>query len=171
MGHRGHRADVERLGIRPVHRVAGAQQPPVQILRFPTHDRNAISRRSGGPLNLLGELNLSDVLVVGSSLGGWIAAKMALENGRNKIGSLVLVDSVGVDIPGQPIRDFFALDARGVAEYSYHDGNRFFVDPTTLPAEQLAARPANMELSVRPTTSASRTEWLRRQDSNLRPSG
>ncbi len=95
-------------------------------------------------LNLLGELDLADVLVVGSSLGGWIAAEMAVRDGRERIGRLVLIDSVGVDIPGQPIRDFFALDARGVADYSYHDGNRFYVDPATLPAEQLAARQANM---------------------------
>jgi pimeloyl-ACP methyl ester carboxylesterase len=95
-------------------------------------------------LKLLGELDLADVLVVGSSIGGWIAAEMALRDGRERVGCLGLIDSVGVDIPGQPIRDFFALDARGVADYSYHDGNRFYLDPTTLPAEQLAARQANM---------------------------
>jgi pimeloyl-ACP methyl ester carboxylesterase len=95
-------------------------------------------------LKLLGELDLADVVIVGSSIGGWIAAEMALHDGRERVGRLVLIDSVGVDIPGQPIRDFFALDARGVADYSYHDGNRFYVDPTTLPADQLAARQANM---------------------------
>jgi len=95
-------------------------------------------------LNLLGELDLADVLVVGSSIGGWIAAEMALQDRGDRIGRLVLIDSVGVDIPGQPIRDFFALDARGVADYSYHDGDRFYVDPTTIPAEQLAGRQANM---------------------------
>jgi pimeloyl-ACP methyl ester carboxylesterase len=95
-------------------------------------------------LALLAKLNLDDVLVVGSSLGGWIAAEMALQDDRDRVGRVVLIDSVGVDIPGQPIRDFFALDARGVADYSYHDGNRFYVDPGTLPAEQLTARQANM---------------------------
>jgi pimeloyl-ACP methyl ester carboxylesterase len=95
-------------------------------------------------LNLLGELDLADVLIVGSSIGGWIAAEMALQDGRERVGRLVLIDSVGIDVPGQPIRDFFALDARGVADFSYHDGNRFYVDPTTLPADQLAARQANM---------------------------
>ena len=47
-------------------------------------------------------------------------------------------------IEDQPIRDFFALDARGVAEYSYHDPDRFYVDPATIPAEQLAQRAANL---------------------------
>jgi pimeloyl-ACP methyl ester carboxylesterase len=95
-------------------------------------------------LDLLRELDLEDVLVVGSSLGGWIAAEMALRAGRERIGRLIIIDSVGVGIPGQPIRDFFALDARGVADYSFHDSDRFYVDPSTLPAEELALRQANM---------------------------
>ena len=95
-------------------------------------------------LALLAKLDLSDALVVGSSLGGWIAAEMALQDDRNRVGRLVLIDSVGVDIPGQPIRDFFALDARGVADYSFHDSKRFYVDPATVPDEQLTARQANM---------------------------
>jgi pimeloyl-ACP methyl ester carboxylesterase len=56
----------------------------------------------------------------------------------------VLIDSAGVLVEGQPMIDFFALDARGVAEYSFHDPDRFYVDPATLPAEQLAQRAANM---------------------------
>ena len=95
-------------------------------------------------LKVLGELDVADVLVVGSSLGGWIAAEMALQDRAEQIGRLVLIDTVGADIPGHPIRDFFALDARGVAEYSYHDGDRFYVDPATIPTEQLAARRTNM---------------------------
>jgi hypothetical protein len=37
-GHRGHGADVERLGVGPVHRIAGAQQPSVRVLDLPGHD-------------------------------------------------------------------------------------------------------------------------------------
>jgi len=103
-----------------------------------------IDRLAAAYLALLAELDLADVLVVGSSLGGWIAAEMALQDDRGRVGRLVLIDSVGVDIPGHPIRDFFALDARGVADYSFHDGDRFYVDPTTLPPDQLAGRQANM---------------------------
>jgi pimeloyl-ACP methyl ester carboxylesterase len=95
-------------------------------------------------LRILGALDLTDVLVVGSSVGGWIALELALQDGGERVGRLVLIDSVGVEIPAQPIRDFFALDPRGVADFSFHDGNRFYVDPATLPAEQLAARRENM---------------------------
>jgi hypothetical protein len=35
MGHRGHGADVERLGVGAVYGIAGAQQAPVQVLDFP----------------------------------------------------------------------------------------------------------------------------------------
>lgn len=95
-------------------------------------------------LDLLEVEGLSDVVVIGSSVGGWIAADMAVNDTSHRITGLVLIDSAGVLVDGQPMIDFFALDARGVAEYSFHDPDRFYVDPATLPAEQLAQRSANM---------------------------
>lgn len=92
---------------------------------------------------MLEQRDLSDVLVIGSSLGGWLAAELALRSSR--VTGLVLVDAGGIEVPGEPMRDFFTLDARGVAEYSFHDAEKFYVDPTTLPPEQLAGRWANME--------------------------
>jgi len=88
--------------------------------------------------------HLSDVLVIGSSLGGWIGAEMARQDDQRRIGGLVLIDAVGIEVAGEPIRDFFALNAREVAEYSYHDAERFYVDPSSLAPEQLAGRQANM---------------------------
>jgi pimeloyl-ACP methyl ester carboxylesterase len=95
-------------------------------------------------LRLLRDEGHQDVLVVGSSIGGWIGAEMAVRDEAGLISSLVLIDSVGVLVEGQPIRDFFALDARGVAEYSFYDADRFYVDPATVPPEQAAQRAANM---------------------------
>ncbi|GGQ64633.1 alpha/beta fold hydrolase [Streptomyces asoensis] len=95
-------------------------------------------------LRLLRDRDLSDVLVVGSSLGGWIAAELAAADTEGRISGVVLLDAVGIDVEGEPVRDFIALDARGVAEYAYHDPERFYVDPATLPAERLAAIQANM---------------------------
>jgi hypothetical protein len=77
-------------------------------------------------------------------VGGWIGAEMAVRDEAGLISSLVLIDSVGVLVEEQPIRDFFALDARGVAEYSFYDADRFYVDPATVPPEQAAQRAANM---------------------------
>lgn len=95
-------------------------------------------------LRLLRERHLSDVLVVGSSLGGWIAAELATADTQGLISGVVLVNAVGIEVDGEPIRDFFTLDARGVAEYAYHDSERFYVDPATVPAERLAVFQGNM---------------------------
>lgn len=95
-------------------------------------------------LYLLAERDLHDVLVIGSSMGGWIGAQLALIDAGSRIGGLVLIDAVGVDIPGEPITDFFALDARGIAEHSYHDPDRFAVDPSTLTEERRAQMANNV---------------------------
>jgi pimeloyl-ACP methyl ester carboxylesterase len=95
-------------------------------------------------LHCLQDLRLRDVLVVGSSLGGWTAAEMAVRDTAGIITGLVLIDAVGVYVESEPIRDFFALDARGVAEYAWHDSRRFHLDPADIPGDQLADRQANM---------------------------
>jgi pimeloyl-ACP methyl ester carboxylesterase len=95
-------------------------------------------------LQFLRDEGYRDVLVIGSSVGGWIGAEMAVHDDGDLITGLVLMDSAGVLIEGQPMLDFFALDARGVAEYSFHDPDRFYVDPATIPPEQAALRAANM---------------------------
>src|SRR6266571_4461180 len=83
---------------------------------------------------LLAELGITGVTVVGNSIGGWIAAEMALLD-TTRISRLVLVDAVGIEVPGHPVVDFFSLTPRQVAELSYHDPDRFGVDPTKLPPE------------------------------------
>ncbi|MEV6793031.1 alpha/beta hydrolase [Streptomyces sp. NPDC051320] len=79
---------------------------------------------------------LNDVLVVGSSVGGWIGAEMALRDADGIMTGLVLIDAVGVHVDGESIRDVFALDAREVARYSFHDPERFLVTPAEMAAGQ-----------------------------------
>jgi pimeloyl-ACP methyl ester carboxylesterase len=96
-------------------------------------------------LDLLRSEDLADLAVVGSSVGGWIASAMAvLDADRGRIDRVVLLDSVGVDIPGEPIRDVSGLAPRELATYSWHDPDRFVLDPTTLPASALQTMRANM---------------------------
>lgn len=95
-------------------------------------------------LELLKAEGLRDVVLVGSSLGGWTAAEMAARDPDGLISALVVLDTVGIVVEGQPMVDFFALDARGVAEHSFHDSERFYVDPATLTDEERAARAGNM---------------------------
>jgi len=63
-------------------------------------------------LHLLETRGLSDVTVIGSSIGGWIAAEMAALDTTGRIGGLVLIDATGIWVDDAPIPDFFALDAR-----------------------------------------------------------
>ena len=49
MGHRGDGADIERLGIGPIHRVPGAQEAPVQILDVPAHGATLRHQGRVGP--------------------------------------------------------------------------------------------------------------------------
>ncbi|WP_330269311.1 alpha/beta hydrolase [Streptomyces griseorubiginosus] len=95
-------------------------------------------------LHTLRERELRDVLVVGSSLGGWIAADMAARDSTGTISGLVLIDAVGVEVDAEPIADIFALDARGVAELSWHDSDRYYLDPADIAGDELARRQANM---------------------------
>ncbi len=75
------------------------------------------------------------MVIIGSSLGGWIGAEMAARDRHGLIAGLVLLDAAGIEVEGEPITDFFALDPRGVAEHSFHDPDKFFTDPMTVPAE------------------------------------
>ncbi|KAA0940212.1 alpha/beta fold hydrolase, partial [Streptomyces apricus] len=57
---------------------------------------------------LLDALDLRDVTVVGNSIGGWIAAELALL-GSERVGGVVLVNAVGLRVPGHPVADTFPL--------------------------------------------------------------
>jgi pimeloyl-ACP methyl ester carboxylesterase len=93
---------------------------------------------------LLDELGLTDVTVVGNSMGGWIGAEMAL-TGSARIGSVVLVDAVGIEVPGHPVADFFSLTPDQVAKLSYHDPGRFAIDPAAMSPQQRAAAAGNRQ--------------------------
>ncbi len=54
---------------------------------------------------LLVELDLHDVTVVGNSIGGWVAAELALL-GSPRVSGYVLVDAVGIEVPGHPVPNF-----------------------------------------------------------------
>jgi pimeloyl-ACP methyl ester carboxylesterase len=47
-------------------------------------------------LDLLDTLDLKGVMVVGNSIGGWIAAEMALRDNHGRIGALTLLNAVGI---------------------------------------------------------------------------
>ncbi|MGW4210349.1 alpha/beta fold hydrolase [Lentzea sp. NPDC004789] len=93
---------------------------------------------------LLDELGLTDVTVVGNSIGGWIAAEIALL-ASPRVARVVLVDAVGLDLPQAPIADFFSLTMDQVADLSYADPDAFRIDVASLPPQRQAMMAANRE--------------------------
>ena len=74
-------------------------------------------------LDLIDSLDLQDAILVGFSMGGWLAAEIAVMN-TGRFSKLVLVDSVGIK-PGGPldrdISDVFALSAQDLQKATWHD--------------------------------------------------
>jgi pimeloyl-ACP methyl ester carboxylesterase len=91
---------------------------------------------------LLDRLDVQHVTVVGNSVGGWIAAEMALL-ASSRISGVTLVDAVGIEVAGHPVADFFALTLDQVAQYSYHDPDRFRIDPASMSDAQRAVVAGN----------------------------
>ncbi len=81
-------------------------------------------------MELLDDLDLSDVTVVGNSIGGWIAAETALI-GSPRISGVVLIDAVGIEVPDQPVADFFTMGYDEFLGRAFHDPGPFAgIQPT-----------------------------------------
>ncbi len=91
---------------------------------------------------LLDDLGLEDVMVIGNSVGGWVAAEMALL-GSPRITHIVLLDAVGIEVEGHPVADVSGLSVPEIQALSFHDPAPFRVDPTTIPDAQKAIMAAN----------------------------
>ena len=95
-------------------------------------------------LRLLRDRGYRDVTLVGSSVGGWIAAEMAVRDNAGLVGRVVIINGTGILVPEAPMPDFFSLTPRQITEHSFHEPDRFYVDPATLPAERVAAQRGNI---------------------------
>src|SRR3989440_7389129 len=95
-------------------------------------------------LELLERLDLHEVMVVGFSIGGWIASELAVRD-TTRLSSIVLVDAVGIQVEGHPIADVFPLTPDELLALSFHNPAAFRIDPTTLSPEQVAVTAANFQ--------------------------
>ena len=84
-------------------------------------------------LQLLEERDLRDVLVIGSSIGGWIASELAVRE-HERITGTVLLNAVGINVDGVELADFFSLTPQEVIARSFHDPARA-PDPAQLPQQ------------------------------------
>jgi pimeloyl-ACP methyl ester carboxylesterase len=79
-------------------------------------------------LDLLDRLALDDVILVGSSFGGWLALELAVRS-SSRLGGVVLIDALGVKFGGRDdveITDIYALPAADAVA-------RTFADPAKAP--------------------------------------
>jgi pimeloyl-ACP methyl ester carboxylesterase len=122
--------------IAPVHPGFGGTPRP--------DDFASIEQLADGYAALLERLDLTDVLVVGFSIGGWIANALALRASA-RLRGLVLVNGAGILVDGEPCADVFSLTPQQLSALSYHDPARFGLDPATLTDAQKAGMAANMK--------------------------
>ncbi|WP_370352694.1 alpha/beta fold hydrolase [Catenulispora sp. EB89] len=112
----------------------------------PRPDRfDTIADLADAYLDLLDELDLNGVMVIGSSIGGWIASEMALRDNHHRIGALVLLNAVGIKAFGdEQVTDVRTLAPPQISELS-------FVNPALRPdfasftEEQKAVGAANQK--------------------------
>ncbi|MQA94610.1 MAG: alpha/beta fold hydrolase, partial [Streptosporangiales bacterium] len=103
-------------------------------------------------LDLCDRLGIERPVVVGQSMGGWIAATFALDH-PERVSRLVLAAPVGLRVPGHPIVDLFTIPPQELADY------------LTAKPEVLAAATPNpptpefLADRYRESTSAARVLW------------
>ena len=89
-------------------------------------------------LDLMDALELEQAIVLGNSLGGWLAAEIAVRT-TARIAKLIMVDAVGVKVGGREERDIvdvFATSQSELDRLMWHDPARA-PDTSTLTDEQL----------------------------------
>jgi len=90
----------------------------------------------------LAQLGGSDVTVIGNSLGGWVAAELAIL-APPSVCCYVLVGAGGVDVPGHPPTDVSKMTLPEIMSLSYYDPKPFMIDPTKLTDDQRAVAASN----------------------------
>jgi pimeloyl-ACP methyl ester carboxylesterase len=91
---------------------------------------------------MLDQLGLTGVTVVGNSIGGWIAAEIALL-GSPRVSGVVLADAAGLVLSDYPAPDFFSLTMDQVADLSYYRPDAFRLDLDHLPDQVKALMTGN----------------------------
>jgi pimeloyl-ACP methyl ester carboxylesterase len=96
-------------------------------------------------LDLLERLDLHEVLVIGSSMGGWIASAMALHDTSRRLGGLLLINAAGIQVEGYPVVDVSTLAPNDLLALSFHNPATFRIDPATVTPQQIEGRKANAQ--------------------------
>ena len=117
-GHTGWRPFMETLSaefevIAPEHPGFGKSDDPPWL--------DTVADLAYFHLDLLRALSLDGAHLMGTSLGGWVAAEMAVRD-TSRLASLTLVCAVGILAKGEPIPDIFRMPVE-------ENLRRYFADP------------------------------------------
>jgi pimeloyl-ACP methyl ester carboxylesterase len=102
-------------------------------------------------LDLLDQLDLSDLTVVGVGLGAWIAAEVAVKS-TARMARLVMANAVGVKVGDRETRDIadiFAITDQEYLEIAYCDPNAGRRDFKALPDAEVQAAARAREATAR----------------------
>lgn len=144
-------AQTRRL-IVPVHPGFGASSDDPAISSVHDYRRHY--------LDLLDALGITQTVLVGHSMGGYIAANLALDH-PERVSRLVLASPLGLRVPEHPTVDLFTLSASELGQYLTEKPSIFegrVPDPPT---------PEFLAEQYRELTSAARLLWERNYDTKL----
>jgi pimeloyl-ACP methyl ester carboxylesterase len=105
-------------------------------------------------LDLLDELDLKGVTLVGVSLGGWIAAEMAVKS-TARIARLVLANAVGIKVGSRETRDIADIFAMPEKEFN----ERAYADPGMGVRDYKAMADADVRAAARSREATARYAW------------
>ncbi|CUX65262.1 putative hydrolase [Agrobacterium tumefaciens str. Kerr 14] len=91
---------------------------------------------------LIADAGLTDVILMGFSMGGWVAAELAACHPAGVTG-LILVDAVGIAVAGQKVLNVNNMPPAEIANFSYHRPEAFRIDPSALSTAMKAKMQAN----------------------------
>ena len=130
--------------IAPEHPGFGASDTPAWL--------DTIPDLANFYLDLLDQLDLDDIDLVGADLGGWIAAELAVRNPR-RLASLTLVAAAGIHVPDVAQTDpFLRSDEQRIRDL-FHDPAR--ADETV----KRLLRPELEDQNLRNQTTTARLTW------------
>jgi pimeloyl-ACP methyl ester carboxylesterase len=103
-------------------------------------------------LDLLEQLDLREVTLVGNSMGGWIAMEIAVRD-TSRLKSVVLVSPAGISAPGVQPADIFLMPEEQLVRSLFHDPKlaeaRLAVPPT----------PESIDISLKNRHTTARLAW------------
>lgn len=105
-------------------------------------------------LDLLDQLDLRNVIVVGVSLGAWIAAEIAIKS-TERLSHLVLANAVGIKVGDRETRDI--ADIFAITEKEFNDLAYF--DPKVGARDYMAMPEADVRIVARNREATARYGW------------